>query len=58
MHVKIQKHSPDKKSNSHILQDLNGNWTQDELKVLKKAKLISLKAYQCQISLTNLRKQV
>jgi hypothetical protein len=30
------------------MQDLNGNWTQDEPKVPKKAKLISLRAYQCQ----------
>jgi hypothetical protein len=29
-------------------QVLNGNWTQDEPKVPKKAKLISLRAYQCQ----------
>ena len=50
MHVKIQKHSPDKGSNSQVLrlQDLNGNLTQDEPKVPKKAKLISLKAYQWQ----------
>ena len=30
------------------MQDLNGNWTQDEPKVPKKAKLINLRAYQCQ----------
>ena len=31
------------------MQVLNGNWTQDEPKAPKKAKLISsLRAYQCQ----------
>jgi hypothetical protein len=30
------------------MEDLNGNWTQDEPKVPKKVKLISLRAYQCQ----------
>jgi hypothetical protein len=30
------------------MQDLNGNWTQDEPEVPKKVNLINLRAYQCQ----------
>jgi len=40
------------------IQDLSGNWTQDEPKVPKKAKLIGPKAYQCPSVSHNSKKQL
>ena len=45
MQVEIQKPSTDKDSNIRV-KDLKGNWTHDKQKVPKKAKLITLQAYQ------------
>jgi hypothetical protein len=39
------------------MQDLNGNWTQDEPKVPKKAKLINLRAYNISANLSHKSKE-
>jgi len=56
MHVETQTHSPDKETIVRCRYPTN--WTQDEPKVPKKAKLISPKAYQWPSVSHNSKKQL